>query len=143
MSAEFSVIANQQQFGLLEIELVDKTGLPCIRLSFDSTGYIITKAGYRNKNLLKYTAGEKMNIKLELDLTTRFYTVTINGKNTGPNIIFAPVQQVNRIVFRTGSVRRFPNADTPTDQDYDLPNPTMHDPQSIFYIAGLKTSKIN
>jgi hypothetical protein len=143
MSIDFSVIANQQQFGLLEIELVDNKGLPCIRLSFDSTGYIITKAGYRNKNLVKYTTGENMHIQLDLDVKTRFYNVTINGKNTGPNLIFAPVQQVSRITFRTGSVRRFPNADTPTDQDYDLPNPTSHDPQAIFYISGLKTNKIN
>jgi hypothetical protein len=56
-------------------------------------------------------------------------------------LFFAPLESVQRVVFRTGGVRRFPDADTPTDQMYDLPNPGSEDKQAIYYIGGLKTKK--
>ena len=112
----------QDNFGDLEIELTDAKGTPCIRLMIDSTGNLMAKAGYRNKSLAKYKANEKLDIRIVLNTSTCFYSVTVNGKNTGNNLLFAPVLSVERITFRTGSVRRFPDADTPTDQSYDLPN---------------------
>lgn len=139
LTAEFSVVPMQQRSGLLDIEFVDAKGTPCIRLSFDSTGSVITKAGYRNKSLAKYTAGETFDIKVELNTETRFYNVTINGKNTGANLFFAPVQSIERIVFRTGSTRRFPDADTPTDQNYDLANADSRDAEAVYFIKYLKT----
>jgi hypothetical protein len=139
---EFSVIPQQNAYGLLEVELVDEKGTPCIRFSFDSTGEFITKAGYRNRSLSKYNAGEPLVVKVQLNTATRFYTCTINGKNPSNNLCFAPVESVERIVFRTGSTRRFPNAETPTDQDYDLPNPDRKDKEAVYYINYLKTSAI-
>jgi hypothetical protein len=137
---EFSVTPLQNEKGLLDIEFQDAKGTPAIRLSFDSTGNLIAKAGYRNKSLSKYVAGEQYNIRVELNTENRFYTVSINGKNPNNNLFFAPVESVQRIVFRTGGVRRFPNADTPTDQMYDLPNSGASDPAAVYYIKSFKTS---
>jgi hypothetical protein len=142
VSVEFSVTAQQNIVGLFEMELVDSKGTPCLRLMLDSTGNILTKQGYRNKTLGKYTAGEILAIKIELNTTTRFYTVIINGGKPSNNLCFAPVEAVERIVFRTGSTRRFPNADTPTDQNYDLPNADGKDKEAIFYIKYLTTKKL-
>ena len=136
---EFSVTPQQNNDGLLEIELVDEKGSPCLRVSLDSTGTILTKQGYRNKSLGKYHAGEKLNFKLELNTTTRFYTVAINDGKPNNNLCFAPVQSVERIVFRTGVTRRFPDADTPTDQDYDLPNADAKSKEAVFFIHYLRT----
>ncbi len=108
----------------------------------DLSGSILTKQGYRNKSLGKYNAGEKLSFKIELNTTTRFYTVTINGGKSSNNLCFAPVAAVERIVFRTGSVRRFPNADTLTDQDYDLPNADSRDKEAVFQIHYLKTKAL-
>ena len=82
-----------------------------------------------------------MAIKIEVNTATRFYSVTINGKSSN-NICFAPVESVERISFRTGEVRRFPDADTPTDQDYDLPNADRKDKEAVYYIHYLKTKKL-
>ncbi|MEP6747322.1 MAG: six-hairpin glycosidase [Bacteroidota bacterium] len=138
-SIEFEITPQQNNYGLLEIELTDAKGTPCIRFIFDSTGVLYAKAGYRNKSLAKYTPGEIMKIKLELNTKTRFYTCGINGANASNNLCFAPVASVNRIVFRTGSTRRFPDADTPTDQSYDLPNANAKDKEAIYFIGYLKT----
>jgi hypothetical protein len=42
-------------------------------------------------------------------------------------------------VFRTGVTRRFPDADTPTDQMYDLPKADEKDTPAQFFIKYLKT----
>ena len=139
---EFAVTPKQNEFGNLEIELVDARGIPCLRLMFDSSGNILTKQGYRNKSLGKYNTGETVSFKLELNTTTRFYTVSINEKNPSNNLCFAPVESVERIVFRTGNTRRFPDADTPTDQDYDLPNADAKTKEAVYQIHYLKTKAL-
>lgn len=134
----FSITPAQTGHGELEVEIVDGKGTPCIRLIFDSTGAVSTKAGYRNRKLADYKKGEPVNVRIDLNTKTRFYTCEINGKKS-LNLCFAPVSTVNRIVFRTGATRRFPDADTPTDQDYDLPDPSRQDVEAIYYINYLKT----
>jgi hypothetical protein len=142
IAVEFSLTAGQDDYGLLQVELTDAKGMPCLRLLLDSSGSIQTKQGYRNKSLGKYKAGEKLVIKIELNTATRFYTVSINGGQPANNLCFAPVAGVERIVFRTGEVRRFPDADTPTDQDYDLPNANARNKEAVYLIDYLKTSAI-
>lgn len=137
--AEFAVTPRQSTHGLLDVEFTDAKGTAGVRLSFDSTGNVITKAGYRNRSMMKYTAGETYNVRMELNTATRFYTLAINGKALPPGIFFAPLASINRVVFRTGGVRRFPNADTPTDQDYDLPNAGEKDKEATWFIASFKT----
>lgn len=141
VAIEFSITAQQNNTGNLEIELTDAKGMPCVRLVLDSAGNILTKQGYRNKSLGKYNAAEILNIKIELNTTTRFYSVTINGKSSN-NICFAPVESVERVVFRTGGARRFPNADTPTDQDFDLPNADAKVKEGVYFIHYLKTKAL-
>lgn len=136
---EFAVTANQINTGSLEIELLDKKGMATLRIMLDSTGSILTKQGYRNKSLGKYNAGEQLNFKLEVNTTTRFYTVTINNGKPNLNVFFQPVESVERLSFRTGEVRRFPNANTPTDQDYDLPNANGKAKEAVYFIHSVKS----
>ena len=142
LALEFSITPQQNNTGVMEIELTDARGTPCLRFYLDSTGSILTKQGYRNKSLGKYNAGEALVFKIELNTATRFYTVTINGAKPSSNLCFAPVESVERISFRTGAVRRFPNADTPTDQDYDLPNADAKDAAAVYCIKYLTTKKL-
>ncbi|MCE7060196.1 exo-alpha-sialidase [Dyadobacter sp. CY343] len=137
---EFSVTPGQDRNGLLDIELQNALGNPGFRVSFDSTGYIRVKAGYRNKNLVEYEKDKTYKLSIKLNTETRLYTVSINGKDLGNQILFAPMEAVERITFRTGDTRRFPNADTPTDQMYDLPDAGRRDPEAVFRIKDL-TSK--
>ena len=138
VSTEISLTAQQNNTGSLEIEMLNAKGTPCLRLVLDSTGILFTKQGYRNKSLGKYGAGENLDIKIELNTITRFYTVTVNNNKPVSCLCFAPVQSVERIVFRTGAGRRFPDADTPTDQGYDLINPGEKTKEAVYLIRSLK-----
>jgi hypothetical protein len=138
----FKLSAAQTSHGQLEIELADRKGMACLRLILDSTGTILTKQGYRNKSLGKYKQGEELTIKIELNTATRFYNVIINGGKPAANIFFQPVESVERLVFRTGSVRRFPDADTPTDQNYDLPGADRRDKEAKYLIHSVITKAL-
>ena len=138
----FSITAGQQDFGNLEIELVNSKGLPCVRILLDSTGAITTKQGYRLKSLGKYTSGARMDITLTCNTKTRMYTVSINGGKPSTNLLFAPVSELERLVFRTGSTRRFPDADTPTDQAYDLQQPNLIGKKAVFLIHNVTTKSL-
>jgi hypothetical protein len=116
--------------------------MACLRLILDSTGSILTKQGYRNKSLGKYKQGEELTIKIELNTATRFYHVIINGGKPAANIFFQQVESVERLVFRTGSVRRFPDADTPTDQNYDLPGADHRDKEAKYLIHSVITKAL-
>lgn len=141
--AEFTVTPQQNDKGLLDIEFQDAKGSAGVRLSFDSTGNFVAKAGYRNRNLMKYTAGEQYNIRVELNTDTRFFTVNVNGKNLPLGLFFAPLDKVERIVFRTGGVRRFPDADTPTDPMHEaLPNAGDPDQKASYIIKSLITKNM-
>jgi len=138
--AEIAVTPYQNANGLLDIEFQDVKGSAGVRLSFDSTGILRLKAGYRNKALAKYDANQEYKIAVKLNTETRSYTVTVDGKEMGNNVLFSPLESVGRIVFRTGGTRRFPDADTPTDQMYDLKNAEKMDVKATYFIRTLKTS---
>lgn len=136
----FSVTPKQNDFGLLEIELQDAKGMASVRLTFDTAGNFSGKAGARYKNFMKYEAGKSYDIKLKLDAHTRFYSLTVNGKELSLSLAFQPVADVSRIVFRTGDTRRFPNVDTPADQTYDLKNAGESEKkEAVYSIKYLKT----
>jgi len=137
--ATFSIVPQQNDKGVLNVEFQDAKGSAGIRLSFDDKNEMKLKAGYRNKHLMNYTAGQRYDIELKLDVDTRLYSVTINGQAMGISVLFAPLESVSRIVFKSSDAVRFPNADTPTDQDYDLPDADGKIQPAGFYISSLQT----
>ena len=142
MTVEFTIVPQQSDFGTMHVEFQDGKGTPGIRLIFDSSGQVQAKAGYRNRNLTRYEAGQPCAIKVELNTDTRMFRLTVNGKvqANGVLLFFAPLHSVERVVFRTGETRRFPDADTPTDQNYDLPKAGEQDRKASYYITSFKTS---
>jgi len=141
VNVEFTVKTAQNNTGCLQIELQNDENTPAIRLIFDKDGYLKYKAGYRINNLTQYKAGEEYKIRIEATANNRFYTVFINDKLAKKRLFFAPVHQLNKIVFRTGKVRRFPNADTPTDQNYDVEQNGKPEKEAVFFIKSLKTKE--
>jgi len=66
--------------------------------------------------------------------------VFVDGKNVSNGLFFAPVASLQQIVFRTGEVRRYPNIDTPTDQDFDVKQDGKPVKEANYWISSLKTS---
>lgn len=139
VAVEFVIAAEQTNHGQLQIECQDAKGTAAVRLMFSPDSTLKAKVGYRDSNIMKYEPGKTYTIRLELDASKRMCKVLVDGRNTGLKIFFAPVASFRRVVFRTGAVRRFPDADTPTDQSYDLPDAGKQDPEAVFRIKSFKT----
>ena len=141
MKASFTIVAEQTNTGCLEAELVNEKGQAGMRIMLDSTGTVYVKAGYRNRKVGEYKVGEPLKVDIEIDVTKRMYTVAINNGKPVNNVMFQPLASINRITFRTGEVRLFPSALTPTDPDWDLNNPGEVGKPATFWLLNLKTTK--
>lgn len=139
-TVEFSVVPQQNDNGLLHIELQDSRGTGAVRLIFDHDGVLKYKAGYRDQGVTKYESGKEYKIKIDYNTATRSCVISVNGESKGTRIFFAPIHTVERVMFRTGIVRRFPDADTPTDQSYDLKDPGTPVKEAVFNIRSFKSS---
>lgn len=142
LAVDFSIIPAQNSHGILHIEFQNGEGNPSIRLIFDADSLFKNKAGYRLSSMMNYEAEKKYDVRVELDTEKRTYHVFVNGKKEATRIFFAPAHAIERVVFRTGEVRRFPDSDTPTDQSYDLENPGEPVERAEFYITSFKTEKL-
>lgn len=139
VAVEFTVIPAQADQGLLHIEFADTRGQAAVRLVFDGDSLFKSKAGYRYSGIIPYEKNKKYTIKVELNTASRSYEVTVNGLKKGSRIFFAPVSEIARVSFRTGEVRRFPDADTATDQDFDVKDAGASDPEAVYIIESFKT----
>ncbi len=135
---EFTIVPRQNNHGVLHIELQGPNGQAAARLIFDADSSLKAKVGYREAGVIRYEAGKAYTIKLEMDCNKRMYTVWVNGVNKGLKLFFAPVPYFKKVLFRTGVVRRFPNADTPTDQHYDLLEAGKMDPEAAYEIRSFQ-----
>ncbi len=136
---EFEIEPNQNDHGIMHIEFQDAKGTAAVRLIFDNDGILKYKNGYRNSGAIEYEAGETYAFKVELDVTTRSYNLSVNGNSKDGRIFFQPVHGIERIVFRTGEVRRFPDVDTPTDQNYDLQDAGKPVEKAVWKLKSLKS----
>jgi len=143
MEASFTVMPEQNDHGMMQVEFQNRQGLPAIRFIFDSDGNLKLKAGYRLRNITQYEAGKEYTISLVLDATSRSYTFKVNDGEITKGIFFQPVDGISRIMFRTGEQRYYPNADTPVDTpDYeDLPFTGASILEAVFNIKSLITKK--
>ena len=142
VAVEFKVKPAQNDHGQLDIELMNEKGTAALRLSLNAEGQLQQKNGYRMKNILNYEAGKEYDIRIELTCDNRFYHVFVDGEQKSIGLCFAPVHTVERVCFRTGDVRRFPDTDTSTDQDYDLKQTGKPALPASFSIYSLTTKEL-
>ncbi|MFI1745646.1 exo-alpha-sialidase [Thalassobellus sediminis] len=144
MEASFTVIPEQNNHGMLQVEFQNQKGMPAIRFIFDSEGNLKHKAGYRLRNITSYEAGKTYTIKVSLNAKSRSYTFSVNGGEDIRGILFQPVEGISRVMFRTGEQRHYPTVDTPVDTpDYDdVPFTGASVPEAVFNIKSLITKKL-
>ena len=142
LKVSFDLKANQNHTGLLQIEFLDAHGTACSRIELTDEGIIRCKGGARYGNLGKYEADTTYHFEALLSVSKRMIEVYINGKKAGQRMFFAPVESIERIMFRTGSERRFPDVDTPADWDGTLDIAGERDPEATFAIANVRTEPV-
>lgn len=140
LSVEFDLMAEQNDHGTLMIEFVDDEGTACARLDLTPDGEFRSKGGARYGKILNYEPGKPYHVKVDLTLDNRNSTVYVNGEKKATRMLFAPVKEVERVVFRTGAHSTFPNVDTEADQHNDMPRANDVDKEAVYRIANFKSS---
>jgi len=140
LKVSFDLKAGQNNHGLLQIEFLDAQGTACSRIELTDEGTMRCKGGARYGGLGKYEANTTYHFEVVLSVSRRVAEVYINGKKAGQRMFFAPVESIERVMFRTGSERRFPDVDTPADWDGTLENAGEREAEATFAIANVVTS---
>ena len=140
LKAEFAVLPVQNDKGNLQVEFQNPTGQTCTRLIFDTDGLLKIKTGARYNTVMPYQQDVVYTIVMNLSVSTRSFTMNINGKDISTKLFFNPVESITRVVFRTGDIPLDPTPNTPADRYTDLPHAGDSEPKAEYYISYLKTS---
>ena len=140
LTVEFDLQAEQNDHGHLEIEFVDEDGTACARIDLTDEGEMRSKGGARYGRVMTYEPGKTYRVKVDITLDDRNSTVYIDGQKRTTRMLYAPVQAIERVVFRTGERRHFPTVDTWADQYVDVPHGSDSTTMATFRIANFRTS---
>ena len=143
LKVNFDLRASQNNTGLLQIEFLDKQGTACSRIELTDQGVMRCKGGARYGGLGKYEPNTTYQMEVVLSVSRRMAEVYINGKKAVQRMFFAPVESIERIMFRTGSERRFPDVDTEADWYGTLDHAGDTAPTATFAIANVKTESMD
>lgn len=141
---KFKVFVDQTQNGTFQIDVTDRHGDCAVRLIFEDNQIKVLANGEK-KVISNYHAKAwyKVNLKIETEGLGR-YSLTINDNDLLKNESLATaVKAVERLSFRTGDYRNYPNRKTPNQipapplQDADQPCPT-----AVFYLDDVQTTTI-
>ena len=142
LEVEFDLCAQQSDRGLLQIEFLDEHGTACSRIELTDKGEMRCKGGARYAGLGKYEANKTYHVKAVLSVSRRLIEVYIDGKKAGQRMFFAPVEAIERVMFRTGASRTFPDIDTEADWYGTLPNAGDDAPLAVFAISNVCTAPV-
>lgn len=104
-------------------------------------GEFRSKGGARYGKICNYEPGKIYHVKIDITVKDRNSVVYVNGQKKATRMLFAPVESIERIVFRTGPrTDNYPNVDTWADQFNDMPNANDEDKLAVYRIANVKSS---
>lgn len=141
LRAILEITPQQADHGELQIEFCDAQGNPCSRICFQPDGSLTIKTGARYTTVCKYEARKAYTLDARVNLNTRMIEVAVKGGKSKRAILYAPIEQIERITLRTGSRRTDLTPDTKADRaEYeDLDNAEGLDPKASFVLSSLQT----
>ena len=140
LTVDFDLRAEQNNSGLLQIEFLDEHGTACSRIELTDEGLMRCKGGARYGGLGKYEPNTVYHVRAVLSVSRRLIEVYVNDKKAGQRMFFAPVEAIERVMFRTGGRRTFPDIDTEADWYGTLDNAGEDAPLAVFAIANVRTA---
>jgi hypothetical protein len=143
LTVSFDLTATGDTLGELQVEALDAGGNACTRLVWngDGAGQLQIKVGARFNTLLpRLERGHRYECSLTIDLDRRMVSGTIDGRRFSPKMLFAPIDSICRISFRTGPMRTQPTPDTPADNYLDLPDAERVEPMSRWQMHRFTTT---
>jgi hypothetical protein len=132
VNLSIKVCPKQNLNGRLEIDVVDRFGNRPVRLAFAKEGKITAQNGATTLDVARYEPDRWYDLGVKVDVTTRTYRLSIDGKPLGGELTFAEyVKSVERLSLRTGEYRSEPTRSTGRDVEPDVTDPNPDDPEPL------------
>ena len=141
VTIEFSVIPAQNNAGQLCVEVQNSANYAATRLSFDPDGHIRLKRNYKYADLGTYEPGRKYDIRLTVNAKTQQVSTSVNGSRPSNTTLYGQVDNVSKVVFRTGTVDRTVIVEADPFGETDAPAISVPTDPAEFYLLSLKASR--
>ena len=136
VTLEFEVLAEQSNYGRMEIDILNRMGYRPVRLSLNGSGKVEAVDGSRIVEVADYTKGKWLKFKITADVNKETYSVALNGRKVIRNASFAEkVNELQRVSFRTGEYRKLGIGKD--ENSYDLPNAGDRVTESVYYLNNV------
>jgi len=144
-TVEFKVLAEQIDNGTFQIDVTDKHGDCAVRLIFEDA-QIKVCANENKKTISTYRPQQWYSIAMQIfteGLGT--YTISIDGKQKLKNeSLMGAVKSIERLSFRTGDYRNYPDRKTPNQMPYEpLNGADKPAKKAIYHLDEVHTSSID
>lgn len=133
----FRVKTDQNNHGMLEIDIADRYGNRPVSIRFDSEGKLLGSRGSEMVELLNYAKDRWYQLKIIIDATLNgSYQLIIDDEVKLTNApLSVAVKSVERVSFRTGPYRELPHRNTPNETPHPpLPGADEPVPEAVFYL---------
>ena len=150
-SAELRVRGAQGGGKPLFVELWDGRGAIPVRVVFDTDGMVRVQHGRKTDAAGRFSRDCWHTLRFVFDTVHQRCVILFDGADTGRNqsyqgdkpphtgwLFRAPVRSIERLVLRTGPVRRSPDLDTPVDGGEDLPDVSQRLAPSVFFVSTVR-----
>ena len=114
----FKVFLNQNNNGMLRIDVTDRYGNRPVRLWFDENGYLNAMNGSTPTRLQHYVPGKWYQLELTVNANVAgSFDVVVDGKTVLQNAqLTVAVKSVERLSFCTGAYSNLPDRTTPNQK---------------------------
>jgi hypothetical protein len=136
-TVSFSIMAEQNNTGMIDIELLDRFGNRPVRLRMDNAGNLRAMDGHAWRGIGHYAPEQWITVGMTVATQPeRYFQVTVDGEVVLERAALTEdVYSVERLSFRTGDYREHPFRTT-ENQDPASPLPGADDPvpAAVFYV---------
>ncbi len=149
VEAAFRLMAGQADHGELYVELSNAKGGVPVRVVWNSRGELVVTHGRSRKKFMSYEAWRWYDVKIWADARSISFDVEIDGASLSQNqqyqgqttsmkgwFFAADALSLERIAFRTGPIRKKPDADN-WEMTRDVPGAGDKIPAALFFIRRL------
>lgn len=142
VNIHFKIYAAQTDNGTFQVDVTDRGGSSAVRLIFEE-GNILVYTGDSKKKIGAYDDNRWYDMAINLSTEgLGKYNITVNGEDKLKSEPFIhAVKTVERLSFRTGDYRNYPDRKTPNqDPAPPLVNADIPVKKAIYYIDDVNTS---
>jgi hypothetical protein len=140
VTTKFDILAKQNKYGAMEVEILSSKGTRPVRIRLNDQGKVQTLNGKKLVDLAQYRPGRWLKFEIKADAARGRFNILLNGKEVLDKGLFAEIAwDLRRLSFRTGSYRKLGIGNK--ENEDDLPNAGDPVPEAVYYVDNVAITR--